>query len=200
MPPHVDGHFVGHAGHKNVMLVFDPESRRIHRAHHACLDECNVRTMDGEKLTMNAALLQDFPPAACHGDGELDPTKVRLTSPDLSLTTQHVDPTKSVTISVLLPHKSKPLGLVIKDDFVFGFPVLHKVQPASPLRTQIPHDLHRNCWIVAINSLHRGCDEPIAAEHCANELKSRQLVDKEAKVELAFHRKEKPILSEHQTL
>ena len=56
-----------------------------------------------------------------------------------------------------------------------GFPVLTKVHPTPPLRTQIPMDLQRNCWIVAINSQHRGRIEPITAIFCLDEITKCQV-------------------------
>ena len=54
LPDHVDGHFVGYANHSTVMLVWDAESNMVKRAHHAYVDEWNVRVLEQERLSPNS--------------------------------------------------------------------------------------------------------------------------------------------------
>ena len=58
---HVEGYFIGYA-HSSVMLAWDPEANVVRRAHHAYVDEYNVRITENERLTPNSVLLQDLPP------------------------------------------------------------------------------------------------------------------------------------------
>ena len=157
LPSHVDGFFVGHASHQSVLSICDPESNKVHRAYHAGVDEHNVRTADGENLSLNSVLLRDIPPTVKDEDSNLDPSKMCLDSPEIDKAAHKLDPDKCATIVVHLPKKSRKLGLVISDDKAFGFPLLDKIKPTSCLCTQIPQDLHRNCWMTAINSEHCGC-------------------------------------------
>ena len=189
VPPHADGYFVGFAGTTSVLLVWDPETNKVRRAHHAYVDEYNVRTLETERLTPNSVLLQDLPPTVLDSNGDLDPNKIRLVTSYLRETANGIDPEKSVTITVVLPEKGTSLGITVQDDYTFGFPLLAKVNPTSPLRTQIPMSLQRNCWIVSINSQHGGHIDPITAEFCMSELENRltrNSDDHEARFELAL--------------
>ena len=60
--------------------------------------------------------------------------------------------------------------------------------------------MHRNCWIVAINSKEKGHIEPITAKFLLEELKQCQDPHSETEVQLTFHRKIKPVTTEIQTL
>ena len=66
----------------------------------------------------------------------------------------------------------------------------------SPLRTQIPMDLQRNCWITAINSQHNGHIEPITAQFCYDEIVNCQDKLDDVMIELTFHRKINPVTKE----
>ena len=200
LPQHCDGYLVGYASHTTVILVWDPETKKVRRAHHAFVDEYNVRVLESEQLTPNSVLLQDLPPSVLNNKGELDPKKIKIVTSSLKETTEKVDPSKSATITVVLPPKGNSLGLTFLSDQTYGFPLLTKVSPHSPLRTQIPMDMHRNCWLVAINSQHGGHIEPITAKYCLDELTRCQLENDEVKVELTFHRKIKPVATELQTM
>ena len=114
---------------------------KVRRTHHAYIDEFCQRVL---------SLLQDLPPAVLDDNGNLDPRKIKMVTSYLKETKQALDPEKSVTITVTLPEKGKSLGLAFNSDETYGFPVLTKVSPTSPLRTQIPMDMQRNCWLVAI--------------------------------------------------
>ena len=154
LPLHFDGFFVvvGYASHSTVILVYDPETQTVKRCHHGYVDEYNVRVLDTERLSPNSVLLQDLPPAIRNEQGTIDPRKIKVVSSTLRETKHKVDPEKSATITITLPPKGTSLGLTLKSDETYGFPVLTNVSPTSPLRTQIPQDLTRNCWIIAINS------------------------------------------------
>lgn len=152
LPLHFDGFFVGYASHSTVILVYDPETETVKRCHHGYVDEYNVRVLDTERLSPNSVLLQDLPPAIRNEQGTIDPRKIKVVSSTLRETKHKVDPEKSATITITLPPKGTSLGLTLKSDETYGFPVLTNVSPTSPLRTQIPQDLTRNCWIIAINS------------------------------------------------
>ena len=199
MPAHVDGFFVGYASHENVLLVYDPESNKVLRAHHAGVDEYNVRTLNGEKMSLNTVLLQDLPPPIQNTNGDIDPSKIRLVSCDLAEAPHKLDPNKCATITVSLPPATSGVGLQFDDDTVFGFPLLTKIRHNSILRTQIPVDMHKNCWLVAINSSHGGYAEPITGQFALEELKRHQKKRSRAQVELTFHRKIRPIITPYET-
>jgi hypothetical protein len=200
LPDHVDGFFVGYASHSTVLLAWDPESRRIKRTHHCYVDEYNVRTNPDEKLSLNSVLLQDLPPAVINGKGILQPRQIKLVSSTLHETTDKLDPDLCASIVVELPRRDISLGISFKSDERYGFPLLVKVDPHSPLRTQIPMDMQRNCWLVSINTKENGFVEPITAKFCLDELKRCQSPDHEVTAELTFHRKIKPIATDLQTL
>ena len=96
----------------------------------------------------------------------------------------------------MLPPKGTPIGLGFTSDETYGFPVLTKISPTSPLLTQIPMDLHRNCWILAINSKRNGYIEPITAQFCFDEIERCQASRRETEIELSFHRKPKAVPTE----
>ena len=154
LPLHFDGFFVGYASHSTVILVYDPETQTVKRCHHGYVDEYNVRVLDTERLSPNSVLLQDLPPAIRNEQGTIDPRKIKVVSSTLRETKHKVDPEKSATRSPLLFHQKELhwVWLSRVSDETYGFPVLTNVSPTSPLRTQIPQDLTRNCWIIAINS------------------------------------------------
>ena len=102
-----------------------------------------------------------MPASILDSQGGLDPTKVRLVTSHLKETKDRLDPDKCVTIKISLPPADERVGLCLETDHVFGFPILNRVEPTSPLRTQIPMIMQRNCWIVAINSKKNGHTEPI---------------------------------------
>ena len=105
-------------------------------------------------------LLQYLPPTVLDDNGNLDPRKIKMVTSYLKETKQALNPEKSVTITVTLPEKGKSLGLTFNSDETYGFPVLTKVSPTSPLQTQIPMHMQRNCWLVAINSENGGQSSP----------------------------------------
>ena len=199
LPLHFDGFFVGYASHSTVILVYDPETETVKRCHHGYVDEYNVRVLDTERLSPNSVLLQDLPPAIRNEQGTIDPRKIKVVSSTLKETKHKVDPEKSATITITLPPKGTSLGLTLKSDETYGFPVLTNVSPTSPLRTQIPQDLTRNCWIIAINSQYGGHIEPITAKYCNDELIRLQVPDQEVVIQLTFHRKINPVTTELNT-
>ena len=200
LPNRVDGYFVGYASHSSIILAWDPESRTIIRAHHAYVDEYCVRIMESEKLSPHSVLLQDMPPSALDSEGNLDPSKVRMVTSNIEETNERIDASKCVTIPVYLPPEGDFIGLTLKSDETFGFPILSRIDPVSPLRVQIPTDMHRNCWIVAINSKENGYVEPITAKFGIDEIKRCQIEDDEAMIELTFCRKMRPVATELQSL
>ena len=107
LPPHCDGYFVGYAGHNSVLLVWDSESNKVRRAHHAYIDEFGVRVLPTEQLTPHSVLLQDLPPSVLDDSGNLDPRKIKLVTSQLKETKHALDPEKSATITVTLPEKGE---------------------------------------------------------------------------------------------
>ena len=99
-----------------------------------------------------------------------------------------------------LDPKKCGLGLRLESDTVYGFPVLNRVEPTSPLRTQIPMSMQRNCWVVAINSKKNGHIEPITAKFLVDKLKLCQTPGSETKIQITFHHKIKPVTTKLQTL
>ena len=196
---HVDGFLVGNAGHSTVKLVYDPETAKVLRCHHCYIDECCVRVLPGEKLTPNAVILQDLPTSVRRDDGVIDPMKIKLVKVDFEETNERVDPEECVTLSFTLPEKGVSIGLKFESDTVYGFPILSKVTPQSYLRSQIPADLHKNCWIIAINSDEHGYVEPISAKFCHDEIVKCQRKNCTTSVELTFCRRIKPINTEIET-
>ena len=163
------------------------------------VDEWNVRVLEQERLSPNSVFLQDAPPSVLGKDGIIDPKKMHLIKSTFGETYQRVDPSTSVTITLILPPKDERLGINFESDETYGFPVLTKVDAKSTPRTQIPMCLQQNCWIVAINSKDRGYIEPIDAKYCLNEMKSCQKDHVEVVIELTFHRKINPINTEYET-
>ena len=86
LPTHVDGYFIVYANHSTVLLIWDSESKTVKRAHHAYVDECNVRVAKYEKLTINSILLQDPPPSVLNDKGILNPKQIKLASSALGET------------------------------------------------------------------------------------------------------------------
>ena len=78
-------------------------------------------------------LQQDLPPAVLDGNGNLDPRKIKMVTSYLKETKHALDQDKSATITVIMPEKGKSLGLTFNSDETYGFPVLTKVSPTSPL-------------------------------------------------------------------
>ena len=200
LPEHVDGYFVGYASHSTVLLAWDPKANAVRRVHHAIVDEFNIRTLEDEKLTPNSVLLQDMPPSVLDEHGIVDRNKMRIVTCNLKETKERVSASECATIAVTLPPKDTNLGIKFTSDETFGFPVLSRVEPTSPLRTQIPMDLQCNCWIIAINSQHNGHIEPISAKFCFDEIKRCQAQHDDVVIELTFHRKIKPVRTELQQL
>ena len=124
----------------------------IKRVHHAYVDEYNVRTLENEKLSPNSVILQDMPPSILDENGQVDATKIHTVTSNLKETTERLNPEQSATVDITLPPKGNSLGIRFTSNETYGFPLLTKVAPTSPLRTQIPMDLQRNCWVIAINS------------------------------------------------
>ena len=190
-----DGYFVGYA-HSSIVLAWDPKTNSIRRAHHAYIDEYNVRVTEQEVLSPNSVILQDLPPSVLDEKGVVDPKKIKLASYKLAETKDALNHDESVTITVVLPPKGEKLGISLQSDSTYGFPVMTKIHPMSPLRTQIPMDLQRNCWIIAINSQHRGHIEPITAKFCLEELSKCQDKHDDVMIEISFHRKINPVTTE----
>jgi len=78
VPKHYDGYFVGFAGTTSVQLVWDPETNTVRRAHHAYVNNHNVRVFETELLTPKSVLLQNLPPTVLDSKGDIDPTKIRM--------------------------------------------------------------------------------------------------------------------------
>ncbi len=120
-----------------------------------------MRTLEDEKLTPNSALLQDMPPSILDKNGQVDSSKIHTVDFNFKETKDKLNPAHSVTIDIVLPLKETRLGIKFTSNETYGFPLLTKVAPTSPLRTQIPMDMHCNCWVIAINSQANGYIEPI---------------------------------------
>ena len=192
LPRHVDGYFVGYANH-STLLAYDPEPHIAKRVHRAYVDKYNVRTLEGEHLTPNSVILQNMPPAVLDSHAHLDPSKVNLGTSCLNESNERLDPNKCATIVISLPPTGERFGLRLESNPVYGFPVLNRVEPTSPLRTQIPMSMQRNCWIVDINSKKNGHIEPITAQFLVDKLKLCQTPGSDTKVQITFHRKIKPV-------
>ena len=136
---------MGYANHSTFLLAYDPEAQVVKRVHHAYVDKYNVRTLEGERLTPTLVILKDMPTAVLVSQGYLNPSKVKLVTSYLNNSNERLDPNKCVTIVISLPPTGKRLGLRLESDPVCGFPVLNRVEPTSPLRTQIPMIIQRNC-------------------------------------------------------
>ena len=192
LPPNADGYFVGYASHTSVILAYDPEAHKIKRIHHAYVDEYNVRTHEHEQLTPNSVLLQGLPQYALDAEGNLDPKRVKLVTSNIAEDKNRLDPSKLATITIDLPPKNKKIGLELDSDPTYGFPLLKKINPLLPLRTQIPVDFHHNCWIVAINSDENEHVEPITAKFLIDELRRCQK-SKKVQIQMTFQRAIKPV-------
>ena len=144
-PQHVDGYLAWYANHTTVLLACYPESHIVKRIHHAYVDEYNVRTLENEKLTPNSVILQDMPVSVLDSKWELDPTKVKLVTSHLQETRERLDPDKCVTTTISLTPADEQFGLHLETDHVYGFPILNRITPTFPLRTQISMNVQRNC-------------------------------------------------------
>jgi hypothetical protein len=170
LPKHDDGYFVGYANHSNVLLAWDPETLHIKSIHHAYVDEYNVRTLEDEKLTPNSVLLKDMPPSILDKNGQVDSTKIHTVDFNLKETKDKLNPAHSVTIDITLPLRETRLGIKFTSDEMYGFALLTKVAPTSPLSTQIPMNMHCNCWVIAMNLQANGYIEPITDKFCFEEI------------------------------
>ena len=77
--------------------------------------------------------------------GGLDPRKVKLVTFHLKEDKNRLDPDKCAAITVSLPITNERVRSCLGTDDVFGFPVLSRVDPSSPIQTQIPMSMQRNC-------------------------------------------------------
>ena len=44
-PEYFDGYFVGYGNNSGVIIFWDPKTRRVKRAHHAYIDEANIKIL-----------------------------------------------------------------------------------------------------------------------------------------------------------
>ena len=150
---HFDRYFVGYGNHSGIILVWDPQTRQVKRAHHGYIDEYNVRVLENEPLTPNSVLLRQFPTNILDENAELDSTKVKIISTNIDIIPSKFKQSELAIITIQLPPgPSNILGLKLESDSSYGLPVLTSVFPTSPIRNQIPADLHHNFWIVEMRS------------------------------------------------
>ena len=199
LPQHFDGYFVGFGSHTAVAIIWDPQSRRFRRAHHAYIDEYMVRVKTSEPFTPNATLLNDYPQQIRTDDEKLDMNKIKIVATELDFQNSAINNNECATIQVELPPKGRPVGLAVQSDTSYGLPLLAGIHPLSPLRNQIPADLHRNCWIVALNSKSRGYIEPITAKFCAREITATQ-EEESVTMEITFCRRKRPLTTDLQEI
>lgn len=183
LPQQADGYFMSYANTTKVLLYYDPSTNKVKRAHHAYVDEFDVRISPDEKHTPGALLLSEYP-AGEYNPRLVDPSTVRMVKPTLDLTNSPFDPDKLITVEIELPPAGHPLYISIQDDTLFNIPFIERVYSESPLYAQIPANARRNAWIVSIDS-----EEPIMAATAIKELQRRQLSESTNKISLILTRR-----------
>ena len=146
-----------------------------------------MRTLEDEKLTPNSVLLKDMPPSILDKNRQVDSTKIHTVDFNFKEIKDKLNPAHSVSIDINLPLKETRLGIKFTSNETYGFPLLIKVAPTSPLRTQIPMDMHCNCWVVVINSQSNHYIKPITSKFCFEEIVCCQEDEDKIPIQLTFH-------------
>ena len=146
-----------------MLLVYDAKSYTVQQIHHVYVAEFDVRAHTDDKLTPDSVILQDMSAYVLDSDGGLDPKRVTLVMACLKEDNNISDPDKYATITVSLSIASEKFRICLNTDNISGFPILSRVDPSSPLQTQIPMTTKHNCWMVANTIKNNGHLEPITA-------------------------------------
>ncbi len=158
-------HFLGFGNNIRSLIIWDPRHpKSFKRAHHGIVEDmATLEKLQSLFLTPHSL--------AITSRSELE-SKVRdkiITSRTFDLSSSAFPVESIFTVTVPLPPLGTPLGLSIRDDYVFTIPFIYRTQPGSFIHQHLPAGRRTNQFILNINS-----HGPITARFAIDHIKDLQ--------------------------
>ena len=152
IPPSTYGLFTGYPNSTNIIIYFDPKTRRIRKNFHCCIDEYYIKSHQEESISIGDIMIQEYPSGVYQPGTPSHNQNTLLIQPSLKISDSPFASSELLTLEPPLPPSGTHMNITILDDIIFYITYIYQVPSTTPTADQFPMETRWNIYVFSIDN------------------------------------------------